>query len=238
MKQLEEVLRLIEGDPHQPGSRPCVTCRKISAIAGRAFGCEKKAGHLPLTPQDRIAPPAVKPPKQKPYELLADGICIGVLEPGRLVMLSEPDQKPACWQFVIRANGRWKWALEKQYAGIVHHWQCGALNLDAFGAGRIINTEFPGDGGTVLEVAITKQDEAQSSRGGVLTASTVCFLICRCGAYGVRAWVDPRRADWTCAVCGQAMELVAASRSTMVRLSEAGLAALKAAIESANGRGE
>jgi len=36
---LEAILRLIEKDPHQWSSRPCATCKSISALAGRSFGC-------------------------------------------------------------------------------------------------------------------------------------------------------------------------------------------------------
>jgi hypothetical protein len=39
---LEPVLRLWESDPHQFSSRPCATCKSITAIVGRPFGCECK----------------------------------------------------------------------------------------------------------------------------------------------------------------------------------------------------
>jgi hypothetical protein len=38
----EVILRLIEADPHQWSSRPCPTCRAISGIIDRPFGCVKK----------------------------------------------------------------------------------------------------------------------------------------------------------------------------------------------------
>ena len=33
-------LDLIQADPHHWSERPCGTCRSISAIVGRPFGCE------------------------------------------------------------------------------------------------------------------------------------------------------------------------------------------------------
>lgn len=146
MKQLDEVLRLIEQDPHGWSKRPCETCRQISAIGGRPFGCVKKAARLPVTPQDRIPPPAVKPP---------------------------------------RDSGR--------------------------------------------------GDDSQGRKETVLSAAMVCFFKCRCGAYAVRSWVDPRQIDRFCDVCGQVMDLVGASRQTTVRLDEEELAALRAAL--AGGKG-
>jgi len=41
---VDAALRAIEADPHQWSTRPCQTCRTVSALVGRAFGCEKKAG--------------------------------------------------------------------------------------------------------------------------------------------------------------------------------------------------
>lgn len=38
----ETVARTMETDPHQFGKRPCQTCRAISGLVGRAFGCERK----------------------------------------------------------------------------------------------------------------------------------------------------------------------------------------------------
>lgn len=35
-------LALIERDPHQWSARPCPTCRAVSDIVGRPFGCEAK----------------------------------------------------------------------------------------------------------------------------------------------------------------------------------------------------
>lgn len=39
-REIAAVLRLIESDPHQWSARPCQTCRAVSTLAGRAFGCE------------------------------------------------------------------------------------------------------------------------------------------------------------------------------------------------------
>ncbi len=36
---LEEVLDLLQQDPHQWSERPCPTCRAISQLASRDFGC-------------------------------------------------------------------------------------------------------------------------------------------------------------------------------------------------------
>jgi hypothetical protein len=38
---VSKALELIEKDPHQWSHRPCATCRTVSAIVGRPFGCEK-----------------------------------------------------------------------------------------------------------------------------------------------------------------------------------------------------
>ena len=40
---LKAVLRSIEADPHQWSTRPCETCRFVSAIIERPFGCSAKA---------------------------------------------------------------------------------------------------------------------------------------------------------------------------------------------------
>ncbi len=37
----DAALDLIEKDPHQYSKRPCDTCRTISNLIGRPFGCEK-----------------------------------------------------------------------------------------------------------------------------------------------------------------------------------------------------
>lgn len=36
----DAALNLLQADPHQWSTRPCQTCRAISAIAKRPFGCE------------------------------------------------------------------------------------------------------------------------------------------------------------------------------------------------------
>lgn len=38
---IEPALRLLEADQHTYSARPCSTCRSISAIIGRPFGCAK-----------------------------------------------------------------------------------------------------------------------------------------------------------------------------------------------------
>jgi hypothetical protein len=40
----ESVASVIEQDPHQWSSRPCHTCRVVSGLLARSFGCEKKGG--------------------------------------------------------------------------------------------------------------------------------------------------------------------------------------------------
>lgn len=39
---LSPILALVEADPHQFSSRPCSTCRTVSALLGSAFGCNKR----------------------------------------------------------------------------------------------------------------------------------------------------------------------------------------------------
>jgi hypothetical protein len=36
----DAILRLLQVDPHQFSTRPCQTCRAVSALAGKPFGCE------------------------------------------------------------------------------------------------------------------------------------------------------------------------------------------------------
>lgn len=33
-------LDLVEADPHQFSNRPCATCRTVSTLTGRPFGCQ------------------------------------------------------------------------------------------------------------------------------------------------------------------------------------------------------
>lgn len=40
---MEAVLELLEADPHQFSTRPCSTCRAVSTIIDRPFGCVRKA---------------------------------------------------------------------------------------------------------------------------------------------------------------------------------------------------
>lgn len=41
-KVLDQVVELIEEDPHVFSKRPCKTCNIISSLIGRPFGCLKK----------------------------------------------------------------------------------------------------------------------------------------------------------------------------------------------------
>jgi hypothetical protein len=36
---MDAALQAIQADPHQWSERPCQTCKAVSALAGRAFGC-------------------------------------------------------------------------------------------------------------------------------------------------------------------------------------------------------
>jgi len=36
---MDAVLRLMQDDPHQWSSRPCPTCRSVSSLVGKPFGC-------------------------------------------------------------------------------------------------------------------------------------------------------------------------------------------------------
>lgn len=38
----EAVASVIEADPHQWSPRPCTTCRVVSGLLGRPFGCAAK----------------------------------------------------------------------------------------------------------------------------------------------------------------------------------------------------
>lgn len=40
---LESVADIIDEDPHMWGTRPCSTCKFVSTIVGRPFGCTRKA---------------------------------------------------------------------------------------------------------------------------------------------------------------------------------------------------
>lgn len=39
----EAVARVVEADPHHFSPRPCPSCRTISGLLGRAYGCNAKA---------------------------------------------------------------------------------------------------------------------------------------------------------------------------------------------------
>lgn len=41
--QVDSILSLLQDDPHQWSARPCATCRAISTIVARPFGCLKYA---------------------------------------------------------------------------------------------------------------------------------------------------------------------------------------------------
>jgi len=37
---VDAALKLIEADPHQWSGRPCSTCRAVTHLVGRRFGCD------------------------------------------------------------------------------------------------------------------------------------------------------------------------------------------------------
>lgn len=41
-EKLKHALGLLEMDPHQFSSRPCDTCKAVSAAVGHSFGCDAK----------------------------------------------------------------------------------------------------------------------------------------------------------------------------------------------------
>lgn len=53
---VDVVLDLLQADPHQWSKRPCPTCRSISTIVNRPFGC--------YVPQKKT-PPSTRPPDDK-----------------------------------------------------------------------------------------------------------------------------------------------------------------------------
>ena len=38
---IESILRIVQNDPHQWSNRPCESCRTISSIIDKPFGCYK-----------------------------------------------------------------------------------------------------------------------------------------------------------------------------------------------------
>lgn len=47
MEPANLIARLLHGDPHQWGKRPCQTCRAVSSILGYPFGCSRLAQKAP-----------------------------------------------------------------------------------------------------------------------------------------------------------------------------------------------
>jgi hypothetical protein len=56
---LDTAFNLLQTDPHQWGLRPCSTCRAISGLRGKPFGCEY------LIQQERILKEFAKTPITK-----------------------------------------------------------------------------------------------------------------------------------------------------------------------------
>lgn len=54
-------LRLIQDDPHQWSERPCSTCRAVSSIVGKPFGCLVYAERRALALAARSTEGEVKP---------------------------------------------------------------------------------------------------------------------------------------------------------------------------------
>lgn len=59
---MSAVLDTLQADPHQWSERPCPTCRAVSALAGRDFGCQ-----LFAKKRARPAPTSI-PPDGEPRE--------------------------------------------------------------------------------------------------------------------------------------------------------------------------
>ncbi len=38
---VEAVLRLLDNDPHNWSARPCQTCKAVTSLVGRPFGCTR-----------------------------------------------------------------------------------------------------------------------------------------------------------------------------------------------------
>lgn len=53
---VEAALLVIEGDPHQFSKRPCESCRAVSLLVGRLFGCSRINGSKPPSPAPPRAP--------------------------------------------------------------------------------------------------------------------------------------------------------------------------------------
>lgn len=43
VERAEAVASVLERDPHQFSTRPCATCRAVTSILGRPFGCVRRA---------------------------------------------------------------------------------------------------------------------------------------------------------------------------------------------------
>ena len=38
---MDSVLEIVQDDPHQWSTRPCTSCKTITSLIGKPFGCEK-----------------------------------------------------------------------------------------------------------------------------------------------------------------------------------------------------
>lgn len=38
---VDAVARVLDGDPHNWSARPCETCRLVTSVLGRPFGCDR-----------------------------------------------------------------------------------------------------------------------------------------------------------------------------------------------------
>lgn len=49
---IETILDIIQNDSHHWSKRPCQSCRTISGIIGKSFGCYKYQEQANVTPKD------------------------------------------------------------------------------------------------------------------------------------------------------------------------------------------
>lgn len=58
VERAETIARLVEADPHQFSTRPCPTCRPVSQLLGRAFGCDAKRARAEGAARDASSLPS------------------------------------------------------------------------------------------------------------------------------------------------------------------------------------
>lgn len=66
---MESALSVIDGDGHMFGTRPCESCRIITSLRGKPFGCVRVAGRGPyagIPGQEHVTKVPLSPPVRKP----------------------------------------------------------------------------------------------------------------------------------------------------------------------------